>query len=321
MKKALFLGWSLLAGLAVHAQSQLENASFEDWENVDPHQSENPYAEPIDWSSIKTSPYPILNGGAPVVLWQSDDAHSGMYSVMLKNIYSSFAQLVATGTLTNGRVNSDLVPDNQYIYTDTEDNRWHATLTARPDSFAGWYKFYPLDNDSVQVKVLLHTGYARIPQTEEGIPDNWVAMAFFESEPDTADTWTRFSVPFHYYSEAYPEFALVILNSGNGYNPKTNSILLIDDLEMVYNVPVGVEETEREAPTLYVDSAGRLVIKMNPPGSYEAVRIMDLTGRTLRLLAPAQGETELRVAGIQPGMYMVSIEKKDNRYLLKILIR
>lgn len=321
MRKALFLGLSLLAGLALHGQSQLENSSFETWENMDPQQSENPYAEPIDWSSIKSSPYNILNGGSPVVLWQSEDAHSGEYSVKLKNVYSSLAKLVATGTLTNGRVNSDLVPEYQYIYTDTEDNRWHATFTARPDSFAGWYKYYPLEDDSMQVKVLLHTGYARIPQVEQGNPENWVAMAFFESDPDTVDQWTRFSVPFQYFSEEYPEYALVILNSGNGFSPKQNSILLIDDLEMVYINPVGLDENETGNPEIFADGSGRLIVRMGPGRPYDAMRVMDLTGRTLWYSAPVPEISDLSAAGLTPGIYMVTLESAKQRYVQKILIK
>jgi len=44
----------------------------------------------------------------------------------------------------------------------------------------------------------------------------------------------RFSPPFTYIHETIPEYVLVILNSGNGFEPVAGSVLLVDDLEMIF---------------------------------------------------------------------------------------
>ena len=302
----------LAVSVCVSAQSQLENPGFEDWENLG-----TPQAEPVNWSSIKTSPVDLYNNSAPVVCWQSEDAHSGSHSVKLQNIEVQLVDLVATGTLTNGRVHSDFSPDLQYIYTDTEDDRWHATFTAKPDSLAGWYKYYPVDNDTALVRVLLHTGEARIPDT--GTPDNWVAEAFFQSPSDTVDQWTRFSVPFHYYNDDNPEYALAILNSGNGFNSQPNSIVFFDDIEMIYNVPVGLQENKGTSFTVFIDSNGFLMFS-GMENSTNTIRIIDATGRVLLMESLTGDETGISVKALHPGLYFVSVENSRERSVQKIIV-
>lgn len=306
---------TLGVGIWVYAQSQLENPGFESWENVD-----SPKEEPVDWSSIKTSQSDILSNSAPVIMWKSTNAHSGNYSVKLMNIYVELIGTVAPGTITNGRVHSSLDPDEQYIYTDVADNRWHATFTTRPDSVVGWYKFYPLENDSAQIRVLLHRGAAQIPA--EGIPENWIGMAFFRSDPDTADEWTRFSIPFEYYSEDYPEYALVIVNSGNGYYPKENSILYIDDIEMIHNIPVGLAETETttESFEVYIDRTGNLRLKGIDLTDFDMIRIIDMAGRAVWSAGTVSETLNLRAINIKQGIYLISLENNKQRLVQKILV-
>ena len=123
MKCIIFIYVLFLAGLPAYSQSQFENPGFEEWEDLD-----LPQPEPVNWSSIKTSRAnpPYLNNSAPLVWWQSEDAHSGNYSVMLKNIYVSLIDKVATGTITNGRVNTELLPSGRVLQRLIQGPRRHA---------------------------------------------------------------------------------------------------------------------------------------------------------------------------------------------------
>ncbi len=313
MRKILTAVLTLGLGMGVYAQSQLENPGFESWEDVN-----LPEEEPVDWSSIKTSPSSILNNSAPIIWWKSTDAHTGNYSVKLKNIYVALIGTVATGTITNGRVHSSLDPDEQYIYTDVADNRWHATFTTRPDSVVGWYKFYPRENDSAQIKVLLHRGATQIP--EEGIPENWVGMAFFRSDPDTADEWTRFSVPFEYYNEDDPEYALAIISSGNGYYPKEESILYIDDIEMIHNIPVGITENEMEPIEIFIDRTGNLRLKGAALTDFDMIRIFDMAGRAVWSSGTVSETLNLTAANLKCGIYLISLENSKQRFVQKVFV-
>lgn len=313
MRKILLLSIFIAVGIMAYAQSQLDNSGFEAWEDVG-----LPEQEPVDWSSIKTSPYPVLNNSAPIIWAKSTDAHSGNYSVKLFNVYVSLIGTVAAGTITNGRVNSNVSPEYQYIYTDISDSDWHSTFTTRPDSVTGWYKYFPLEDDSGQIRVLLHRGEAQIPYP--GIPENWVAMAFFKTEPDTAQEWTRFSVPFEYYSEAYPEYALAIFNSGNGFNAKENSIMYIDDIEMIYNIPVGLTEIQDPEFRIYIDRSGYIRLSGTLPGEYQTLRIMDLAGRTVMTAIISSDQADLSSAGLNRGVYLISLENGKERFVQKIII-
>ncbi|MBN1158398.1 MAG: PCMD domain-containing protein [Bacteroidales bacterium] len=313
MKRIIPVFFICFYGMLVFAQSQLENSGFEEWENVG-----LPQPEPVNWSSIKTTRSSYYNSVAPVVWFRSDDAHSGNYSVMLKNI-ATIGDIIATGTITSGRIHSHIVVDSQYVYTDVSDDRWHSTFTTRPDSLAGWYKYYPVNDDSVQIKVLLHRGIARIP--EEGIPEDWIGIAFYRSEPDTVDQWSRFSVPFEYFSDEYPEYALAVLSSGNGFYAKENSILYIDDLEMIYKVPVGFSETHTTSFSVYIDRFRNLQITGASVTDFELMRIIDMTGRTVWVNCIDSETVKLPYANLNRGIYMISLENKSGRFIQKIIIQ
>ncbi len=115
-----------MMSLSLVAQQQFENPGFEDWEDAG-----TVIEEPTNWSSIKTSDAgQIINDAAPVVWAQSDDAHSGNYSLKLFN--TAAFTIVASGTISNGRVHADFNPELGYVYTQHDDDRWHTALAVIP---------------------------------------------------------------------------------------------------------------------------------------------------------------------------------------------
>jgi len=276
----------ILVCLSVHfgiaAQQQLENAGFENWEFVN-----LPKDEPTDWSSIKTSDNPVTNNAAPMVWDQSTDAHSGNYSVKLVNI-STFG-VVATGTLTNGRVHADFNPDSGYVYTQPDSSQWNTAFTSKPDSLAGWYKYYSVSNDHGGIRAILHVGEGSLP--ERKTHDNWIADANFSMPAETKDTWTRFSVPFTYFSDDTPEYILVVIKAGNGTDAVADSYALVDDLQLIYNNSGGISSGDQATISFY--QFDRIVYFQNgSPGMFdEAIfRLVDISGQLVfekKGLAPA----------------------------------
>lgn len=232
-----FLGFTI----ASFSQQIIENPGFEDWEDAGTVSD-----EPVDWSSIKTSDNDLTNPAAPVVWELSTDAHNGNYSVLLKNM--AVFSIVATGTMTNGRVHAEFNPDSGYVYTDINDERWHTQLTARPDSLAGWYKFFPVENDRCRIRAILHVNEGSLPP--RNTQSNWIADAEYNSLSETVDTWARFSIPFEYISEETPEFILIVFNSGDGLEAVEGSIALFDDLELIYN-PGAIDKIPEETAAFY----------------------------------------------------------------------
>ncbi len=292
----------ILICLAFHfgmaAQQQLENAGFENWEFVN-----LPKDEPTDWSSIKTSDNPITNNAAPMVWDQSTDAHSGNYSVKLLNI-STFG-VVATGTLTNGRVHADFNPDSGYVYTQPDSSQWNTVFTSRPDSLTGWYKYYSVSNDHGGIRAVLHVGEASLPERQTH--DNWIAEANFSMPAETKDTWTRFTVPFTYFSDDTPEYILVVIKAGNGTDAVADSYTLVDDLQLIYNNSGSIPSEDRNNITFY--QFNRIVHFQNcSPGMFDEVifLLVDITGQMVfekQGLAPAM----TIAANIPSGIYIGSI--------------
>lgn len=237
MKKIFTLLFSALFFLAF-GQTQLENPGFEgSWENVAGSED-----EPAQWNSLKTAD--ALTLLAPIVAFKSTDAHSGNYSIRLKNKLT--AGVVANGIITNGRVHASLDPENGYVYTESSNSDWCFPFTDRPDSLVAWYKYFPLGGDKGKVEILLHTGTsAQLP--ESGSTSHWVGKAKYIITDNTLGTWKRLSVPFNYYNSNTPSYALIVATSGDSTLAVDGSEMWLDDIELIYN-PVGIETSELPEP-------------------------------------------------------------------------
>ncbi|MFN3874515.1 MAG: hypothetical protein ACK4L7_01220, partial [Flavobacteriales bacterium] len=111
MRRALILLHSALGACGALAQPQLENPSFEAWDNAGQAKQ-----EPRQWSSLKTSDGgDFINGLVPQLCWRSSDARSGQYSVNLRTQGSIIGP--ANGLLTNGRVHAGLSVADSYLFT------------------------------------------------------------------------------------------------------------------------------------------------------------------------------------------------------------
>ncbi len=295
---------------ALVAQTQFENPGFEEWEEVGLGPD---LMEPVDWSSIKTSDRDDLNQLAPVVWWPSDDAHSGDFSLHLKN--AAVFGIVATGTITNGRVHADFNPDSGYVFTDLDDARWNTPFTGRPDSVAGWYKASPQPGDNPAIRVVLHTGYQQLPGDESNI----VAEAMLNLPPEVVTEWTRFSAAFVYEKEVQPEYILGIFYSGNGTQAIGGSEAWFDDLELIY--PTGVEEFQADNfRVFYVN--GQLNVNLSEKNHQNIqLQLTDLLGhvifkRQIEPMTPNSFSLDL-----PKGIYIATVWSEGTRLSKKLLVQ
>jgi len=223
IKNILSLIIASIISIVALGQQQPENPGFENWEDVGLN-----IPEPIDWSSIKTSDGgSFLNGMAPYVWEQSTDAHTGTYSVKLIN--GSVIGIVAAGTVTNGRIHAEM-SGTGWAYTIPADAQWNTPFTQKPDSIAVWLKHAPAGSDAAQVKALLHTGSAKIP---DATSTNYIAMAEI-NVPATTPTWTRFSAPFNYLNSNDPEYILIVVSAADE-SATLGTESYFDDIELIYN--------------------------------------------------------------------------------------
>ncbi len=317
----LFFAIVLLGIFSLRAQTAdtLENPGFERWEVAIGLPADHP--EPVNWSTLKTSDNPQVNPIAPVNWMRSDTAHSGKYSIKLFNI-SAFG-VVATGTLTNGRVHtpSDLKPNGGYIYTDTTNPLWHTVFTARPDSLAGWYLCKPKDGDQGNVMAILHTGYAQSPPKDSD-SSTWIAKASFDLPGHVVGKWTRFSVPFNYYSDKTPKYILFILTSGNGTVAKAGSEAWFDDLQVIYN-STGINKHLQAKGNLKAYAYNkqlRLSLTGALPGIYK-IRVLNILGQVQYQASLQNGESKTLDISLPPGLYLVQAAKGTDIMVRKVLVR
>jgi len=293
-------------------KSQIENASFESWH---PFLQGSSLELPDHWNSLKNSDNPNINGLAPVVWAKSDTAHDGNYSLKLFNV-AEFGQ-VATGTMTNGMVHTDMSSANGYVYTDTTNSSYYTKFTSRPDSLTGWYLCDPATGDHGNIMALLHTGYARTPVLN-GDSSTWVGKANFDFPSSKSMKWKRFSVPFNYYKSNNPEYILIVITSGNGAHAKDGSKLWIDDLNVVYNKTTGIQSFKREQLKVFAENDQLHIALPNArPGQYQ-IRILDMMGRTVAITTMKGGEsTDLRL-NLPTGIYLVQAEHKGEIITKKV---
>lgn len=305
---AIFLVFSL------SAQQQLVNPGFENWEDAG-----TVIDEPVKWSSIKTSDAgDFVNNAAPVVWGQSDDAHSGSYSIELKNVLT-IGTIIATGTITNGRVHADFDPTQAYVFTDQENDQWHGVMTQRPDSVAVWAKYFPQGNDTAQVKVLLHTAAGTLPPFPDNMA-NIIGLAQINIV-ETVDVWTRFVVPIDYMSEGSPEYVLTILSSGAGLTPIEGSIARFDDIEFIYGPEAIGESTVKDA---LIYTAGNSICLDKLPQSEingAALEIMNLNGQLLYSTQLNSNRIEINQSSFTSGLYLVRVVGKSTSYSQKVYLK
>lgn len=213
---------------ALLAQPQILNSGFETWQNVGTGTE-----EPDEWSSIKTSDGgTTINNFAPQVCWRSDDAHTGDHSVNVRTVNSLIG--AANGIVTCGRVHAEFDPVNGRVFTDANDPQWHQVMNDRPDSLVGWYKTTVQTGDHPRVEAIVHSGAASMP--ENGTLANWVGRARFDAPSITLGEWTRFSVPFDYFTGDAPSYLLMVMSSGDSLLSQVGTQTWYDDVALIYNV-------------------------------------------------------------------------------------
>jgi hypothetical protein len=197
------------------------------------------------------------------VLWnsvtQSADAHSGSYAVRLEII---------------DFMGSPMPPILEANFPVTE----------RFSSLTGYYKFIPIDDEDIfSINIFLFYGSSIWEIAGSGI----LEIA------NTAESYTKFTVPIEYFTEDTPVSAwLIFLIELGSDNEAPGSYVLLDDLSL------------NQGPVTSVEDAGHLPLAFNlnqnypnpfnpsteiaftiPSESYVELKIYDMLGKEVATLA------------------------------------
>ena len=151
-------------------------------------------------------------------------------------------------------------------------------FTGRPDSIAVWIKYYPVENDTLQAKFLLHKDTCTIsilPEYQDNVI-GWAKIAVVGEH----DEWTRVAAPFEYYSNESPEYFLTILTAGAGLNSISGSVALYDDIEIIYGDASVAGNSILPLNVFY--SQGTLFFRDMPEDfKGSQIELIDLSGKTV----------------------------------------
>ena len=247
MKKLFLAMPALLLAGAVIAQPQIDNSTFENWENVAANNR-----EPLQWNSIKTGGGNASTPNAYVIDRSTTvrPGTTGMYSCLLetKNVTVIIITVTVNGVVTNGRVEAPSTnAADGYIRSKVDDSEFYTAMTDRPDSLVVWVNYQPSGNDMGSFECIMHdiqsTGLTAgnmgsLPESGNSQGDN-TAQAIGRAGADIpANTggWVRIAVPFEYVDGRVPQYVLFTATSSGQGTAVNGSDMYIDDVALIYNI-------------------------------------------------------------------------------------
>ena len=235
---------ALLFPLLAVAQYQVQNSSFEDWEEISANGKTG--KEPIGWNSYLSatgSHVPLVNNSY-ALLEQSTEVRpgsTGQYSakirarnLLAKNLYGN---LTTGGVFANGMNPADA--KQYYNYTDPANGQ-AMSFSGRPDSLKVWVKLNAGEGKDGLVSAILHTyGTYKTPiDTADVFVSTARPVAQAVQTVVANGKWTCYSIPFGYTPgvSGQPSFALVSMQTSNVPGQGDNgAVMLVDDMEFVYS--------------------------------------------------------------------------------------
>lgn len=304
----LTLGLVMLTFIGL-SQQQIGNSGFENWDNVGTGDE-----EPTNWNSFMTASGSYAWAAGQQVE-QSTDAHSGTYSCRIFST-SSFG-IIANGNVTVGQVNmGSTTPSNSsnHNITRTGNPDFHQVLTDEPDSLVFWVKFTPIDgNDLGRVSATVHDNY------EYRDPENAASTAEIVAKaelnfPTTSNQWERISVPFDYatYTSNNKNAEFILITFTTNENPgggTANDEMLVDDVELIYNIPQ-VDITPTAAQTILVNDPGNDLTANESPVSATSRewKYTTTSGSGYQSFAPVETGATYTPQFANTGTYYVIVE-------------
>ena len=175
-------------------------------------------------------------------------------------------------------------------------------ITGHPTSLTGYYKFLPLNGDTMNIVVVLFQSGAMVAS---GTLKGTAAIS----------NWTSFNVPISAYTTA--DSALIFLASFNlsgGTLPHGNSALYIDNLNFD-NLITSVSEQTSENTTfsLYPNPATDIVTLNigNINNAALTLNIYNVIGTLVKSEILKQNQQQINIGDLSNGVYMFSIKSKD----------
>ncbi|MCX6275967.1 MAG: T9SS type A sorting domain-containing protein [Bacteroidetes bacterium] len=247
----------------------LPNQSFDNWTNA------GSYDDPDNWSTLNAA----TSGFGAITAQKAtgNDVHTGAAAIKLVTLFVLIQN--ANGIATTGTIN---------VGNQTIDGGIPYTL--RPDSLTGWYKCDPqgADYGFVDFSLLNAAG------------TDTVGFAHFQTPNAAINTYTYFSVPVVYYNANTPALSRCVMSSSAGFTSVLNSVLIVDDVDLVFN-PDGIREPVfGNANVLYKATSGKLIVNSSKRAS---LSVIDMSGKMVFNNMVNEGTSEFTLTDLTEGIY------------------
>jgi Secretion system C-terminal sorting domain len=305
MKKIITLGVLVLCIFAYGYGQKIKGGDFEHWKyNTNGH-----YWDPD--SSIFSTLDTLIAAPTPsgLTAYPCDTVHSGTYSAGLITSYISALQTLIPGVIGTIKINwakNTAILGTPYPYG-----------TDLPGWFTGWYKSYPLLNDSSAAVVLL-SKWNPSNSTRDTIAYNRLAFH------GTVDTWTSFITPITYriYSTV-PDTLTILLLSCAGFNAsnmfgcvgQVGSRALFDDVNLIGFNGVPHHQMPSAKVKLSPNPASKnMKIELNSSIENGYFEVYDAQSKLIRQISINGNSGQIGVNDLSAGMYYYKLT--ENKKLL-----
>lgn len=270
----------------------IPNYDFEIWKNFE-HITLN------SWSYEGKTKIKEFDQELPVIL--SNDAHSGNYAAMVRNIISP----------------PDTVSGN--LYSSNTDHQ-SFSINYKPNSLNGFYKFYPENGDSLYINISILSG------------TDWIGSGTFKTG-DTVSDYTPFTAAIAYNQAVTPDSAYINIQVSKNNMPLGNSYALIDDFNFD-GFLADVEENPMVKPAnadlefnIYPNpfsNNATISFTLDQPEQVQ-IRLYDISGNDILTIANknfGEGDHDISFsgAGLQKGFYICMITTDKTTYSKKIIV-
>lgn len=269
-----------------------ENSGLEDWYT-------SVLDIPLSWFNLRyfglIRNYPDSNHMVSRVFFNDPDD----FAAEVKNVHIPFWG-VAEGAISSPRAIID-------------DRKIGFPVKGRHVSLNGYYKFFPLPGDTLQVYIDLKKNGINIGNTSYYIAH-------------TAYEFTPFTVPIYYNNDTdIPDSAYIDFRIYNPV-PAYGSRFVLDKLSFDGFVTSAKPELlEAGAIKVYPNPTRDFLVVENEGVDINdgAVFVFNMNGLVVKtvLLSPAKSFTKIDVGDLAPGFYVLTVKKDEKTYSKKIIIQ
>lgn len=288
MKFSLLIFCCFFAQTSAWSQTEIPNASFEDWTSA------TNYDNPNDWTTLNV----LAALGAPAVATKSTDAVSGNFALKLETV--SFFGNKIPGLCYLGEYEINLLDP-------ASGTLFGKPFTGRPSRIIGAYKYVPVGTDVGGISLQLWRTNAVTGKRDT------IGKATLTAET-TGTGYQNFDLPIEYTATDAPDsISIVIVSSANEGQYQVGSAIYVDNLQLAYD-PVGINTNEALAASVYPNPAtNQLHIIAQQTGiNGSHILLYDVVGKLVLQQAISSDNTVISVANLPAGIYWYVLQSANS---------